>query len=198
MLWTAIREPTHRSISAFFHFAVSRENVDANNINNFIEFLQQKIPKDYYLLALYPDHIYTREQYNPIQISNIILNEYNFIGITERMDESAVVLMMLLNLKLSDILYLSAKTNGGYDDAGGGHGCTLIQKSFVSTEMKEFIDSDIWYNYIKYDLAFYNAVNQSLDLTIERLGRDLFNDNLQKFLYAKKYAIDKCLPIIDV
>jgi hypothetical protein len=41
---------------------------------------------------------------------------YDFIAITERMDESAVELQMLLGLPLADVLYLNAKTSGGYED----------------------------------------------------------------------------------
>lgn len=37
---------------------------------------------------------------------NSILRDYDFIGVTERMDESAVALQMLLGLKTSDVMYL--------------------------------------------------------------------------------------------
>ena len=49
---------------------------------------------------------------------NEILAEYDYIGITERMEESAVALAMLLDLPLGDVLYLNAKQNGGYDEGG--------------------------------------------------------------------------------
>jgi hypothetical protein len=57
-----------------------------------------------------------------------ILTTYYFVGITERMYESAVVLSMLLNVPLGDLLYLTAKRHGGYDDAGSRNGsqCTFI------------------------------------------------------------------------
>jgi hypothetical protein len=50
-------------------------------------------------------------------IINQILSDYDFIGITERMAESAVALMMLLGVNMGDILYLSAKgsINGRQD-----------------------------------------------------------------------------------
>ena len=35
-----------------------------------------------------------------------ILKEYDFLGVTERMDESAVALQMLLGLKISDVMYI--------------------------------------------------------------------------------------------
>ena len=47
---------------------------------------------------------------------NRIVAAYDFIAIMERMEESAVALAMLLNVPLADVLYLSAKQNGGYDE----------------------------------------------------------------------------------
>jgi hypothetical protein len=39
-----------------------------------------------------------------VQTANQILKDYNFIGITERMDESVVALSMLNGLALADVL----------------------------------------------------------------------------------------------
>jgi hypothetical protein len=72
---------------------------------------------------------------DPIRVANEIMRQYDFIAVTERMDESLVAMSMLLHLPLADILYLKAKSSGGFDD--GGHGfCVVIQKSFVSDGMK--------------------------------------------------------------
>lgn len=195
ILWTTIREPTRRAISAFFHFGVSRRQLDPQNVHSFINF-SDKVShvKDYYLRALYTDHNFKREEDDPVNVSNDILQSYNFIAIAERMDESAVVLMMLLNLRLADILYLSAKTSGAYDDGKFQNQCFFIQPSILSSKMKAYIESEEWATLIRYDVAFYQAVNQSLELTIDRLGRDAYQENLQKFLYAKQYAVDKCIP----
>jgi hypothetical protein len=42
------------------------------------------------------------------------MEDYDFIGMVERMDESLVIMKMLLQLDMNDILYLSAKHGGGY------------------------------------------------------------------------------------
>lgn len=39
-----------------------------------------------------------------------ILDEYNFIAVTERMDESLVAMQMLLNLTTKDILYTHSRS----------------------------------------------------------------------------------------
>lgn len=101
---------------------------------------------------------------------------------------------MIVDLKISDILHLAAKTNGGYDDGGGGVGCTLIPTSIVSPGMKEYFQSDVWRQKIQYDLTFYIAVNKSLDLTIDYLGREEFEDNFAKYKRAQAEASKRCLP----
>ena len=154
--------------------------------------------EDYYLQTLHTKSKYTRAKFNPVNVANAILEEYDFIGITERMDESAVLIMMLLDLPMSDVLYLSAKGKGGYDDGGGstrGRSCTYIWPSFVSPGMQEFFDTNKeWQSMVKYDLALYNAANASMEMTINKLGRDQFERNLVKFRHAQTVAQERCLP----
>ena len=195
-LWTVLRDPTARAISEFFHMVVSRQKNEPTD-QNFKQFLRQSSHiSDYYYRALYPKDIFNRDVHKPIPAANHILRTYNFIGVTERMDESFVVLMMLLRLKIADILYLSAKTRGGYDDAGGKSvkTCTYIWPSFVSTGMKEYFSSKEWRERIRYDVFLYEAVNRSLDLTIDQLGRERFHAQLHIFQTAQQAAHERCLP----
>jgi Galactose-3-O-sulfotransferase len=195
-LWTILRNPTKRAVSQFFHFEVSRNKIEPTD-QNFVSFLRTKDPmEDYYLRTLYPQRKFDRQSINPITAANTILRSYNFIGITERLDESFVVLMMILKLKIADILYLSAKTKGGYDDAGGRDSktCTYIWPSFVSPGVDKFLSSKEWRNTTRYDTLLYEAVNRSLDMTIDSLGRDRFDRKLRKFQRAQQVAHTKCLP----
>ena len=43
---------------------------------------------------------------NESQLAQSIIDDYDFVAVTERLDESLVVLQMLLDLPLGDILYL--------------------------------------------------------------------------------------------
>jgi hypothetical protein len=153
---------------------------------------------DYYLQTLYMPSKFNRVTEGPIEAANRIFEDFDFIGISERMDETAVLLMMLLDLPMSDVLFLSAKGKGGYDDGGGrgyGHSCTYIWPSFVSPGMQDFFDTnEEWHSMVKYDLEFYKTANASMDLTIHALGRDLFESNLAKFKTAQSEAKEKCLP----
>jgi hypothetical protein len=198
-LWTVIRKPTARSISQFFHFQVSRRNVTPSD-TNFKRYLveeKSKRHKDYYIRSLSTRVRYSPREHNATILAQHILEDYDFIGITERMDESAVVLMMLLNLKLSDIVYISSKTAGSYD-AGGGKfsGCTRIQPSFVSANMSSFLKSKKWYKVVRNDVALYRAANKSLDMTIDTLGREDFESKLAIYRKAQTKVHQECRPFI--
>jgi hypothetical protein len=127
------------------------------------------------------------------QIINRIFDDYNFIGITERMDETAVCLMMLLNIKMGTILYLNAKASGGYDD-GGGKECAFIQPSRITRGMESYFSGATWQAMVQWDELLYKAANRSLDLTIDRLGRPDFEQNLARFRAARAVADEKCIP----
>jgi hypothetical protein len=196
ILWTTLRDPTKRLISQFFHFEVSRKGIAPTdeNFRDFIKKAEMRI-EDYYLKALTTrKHFTDRRGNKPFEVIANILNDFNFIAITERMNESVVALMMILNLKISDILYLSAKRNGGYDDGGSSSGCVVITPSFVSRDMKKYFSSNHWKKVVKYDYMLYVAANKSLDLTIDALGREQFKYNLDRFLNAQQLALQKCQP----
>ena len=94
---------------------------------------------------------------------------------------------MLLRIPLSDVLYLSAKLNGGYDDH-----CFFIQPTNLTAEMKTYLESDEWKEIIREDLELYKAANRSLDMTIDRLGRQQFEHNLAKYKVALQVGNERC------
>lgn len=128
-----------------------------------------------------------------IHTVNKILQDYDFIGITERLDESLVALQMILGLKTTDILYYSAKNKGSWDDKG-----VYIQPSFVSDGMEEFFASETWRELSKGDYLMYLAANASLDRTIESLGREEFEDKLAMLRYSKRLVATECTNILSL
>lgn len=128
------------------------------------------------------------------ELINRIFEDYNFIGITERMEETAVCLMMLLNLKMGTILYLNSKTSGGFDDGAGSRVCTFIKPSHITRGMQSYFSGSAWKAMVQWDELLYKAANQSLDLTIDRLGRPEFEHNLERFREALKIADERCIP----
>jgi hypothetical protein len=59
--------------------------------------------------------------------------------------------------------------------------------------MKEFFATNhLWKEYTRGDLMLYQAANKSLDLTIEALGRDLVERELQDYERAMRAAQEIC------
>jgi len=195
-LWSIIREPTKRHISEFFHFAVSRWKLEPSDINFQQYFAFTKEIQNYYLQFMSTEHRFKVEGATDEVYTNAvakIMDEYNFIGITERMHESLVCLQMMLNLSTSDILYISAKQNGGFDDGLAGGKCFYIVPTYISPGIKEFIEqSEAWQQYTKGDNLLYLVVNRSLDLTIDALGRDEFYKKLLLYRNSLRVSQKTC------
>ena len=190
-LWSVLREPTRRFVSEFFHFGVSRNFIQPTD-DNIRAYMRDTTPSinNYYLRWLSverPFNYHDDHSRIPAVVQSII-NEYDFLGITERLDESLIALQMILNLEISDILYLSAKLNGGWDDGVYRNKCYYIIPSFLSYSIKKYFrESEEWYNFTVGDTMLYRAVNASLDATIANLGRAAFDKNLRIY----RWALDK-------
>ena len=128
--------------------------------------------------------------YKSDQFVEEILNGYNFLGVMERMDESLAVLKLILDLKLSDMLYLSAKTKGSYERFR--RNCIKIEETKVTLLMKEYVYSTMFEQFTNPDVLLYRAVNKSLDLTIEELGRDTVDRTVKALRWAQKRVDEKC------
>jgi len=171
LLWTILRDPAQRAISDFYFEQVGRNGVDPvqalsnlRKVRNFeLKSISNAKAPGYYIIER-------------------VLRELDFIGILERLDESLVVLQLLLGLKTSDILYLNAKQSGGFDHHNN---CSSIPKAVVTPEVKDYLSSDEWKENNKADYLLYDLVNQSMDMTIQYIGRSKFEKALKIFSQAK-------------
>jgi hypothetical protein len=211
-LFSILREPTSRWASEFFHFAVSRHPKLEPTDANFIQFIRKQRHKNNYYLQTLSNRIYGNSTGSwplgtggvyyenvkipndelGVRIANDILQDFDFIAVTERMEESVVAIQMILGLPTSDVLYLSAKRSGGWDDGGYKNTCYYVVPTFVSPGMEKWFESDEYRELVKWDRLLYQAVNRSLDLTIDALGRDAFNENLRRFQAAQKLVNEHC------
>lgn len=204
-LWSMLRDPTNRAISHYFFHEISRQK-QKNTITNFRKSMLSSRKsrlenKNYYINLHSFNKIPKCDANNGTiirKVANNIIQNFDFIAITERFDESMIILKMLLNLTIGDMLYVnSAKSNGGYDDGAYGK-CTHIQPTNLTKEMQEFIqNSQEWNNdTIKWDLELYKAANKSLDLTIDSIGRELVQHELNIFKKAQVKVKEKCMPLV--
>ena len=172
-LWGMIRDPAKRAISSFFHFFVSRRNVQPTD-HRVIQKLRKADKRGYVSqMSLEGETKPNSTTMEKVTLANQIMTDYNFIGLTERLDESLVLLTMLLGVPVTDALYLSAKKHGSYDEF-----CNYIKPSFVTQAVQSYLDGPQWKHKMAVEYALYQAVNQSLDRTIDSLGRDKFQHRL--------------------
>jgi len=191
-LFSVIRDPTKRAISEFFHFSVSVHLKDPTD-RIFQQELSAPFFNNYYIRDLALRQTPTPAKYE--QTVKEIIDGYNFIAITERLDESLVVFKMLLHLELEDILYVRERSQGSFSNGPPlTRPCLYVWPSFVTKGMKAFFASKKWENQVKGDYMLYEAAKKSLDLTIERLGRVRFEGELARFKAALKTAQEVCGP----
>jgi Sulfotransferase family len=193
-LWTVIREPTYRAVSQYFYNLY--EPIEYNS-TDFIRYATAShssgddYVSNHYLSRL---SLVNPENQSEVEIANMIFENYDFIAITERMEESLVAMATLLRIPVTYVLYLkSNKANGEYSHSSSRFACNFIVPSFVSPIMKEYLRSDDWQDRVYWDHLIYKAANRSLDLTIERLG-DAYRKNMEIYRRARAKALEICIP----
>ncbi|KAL7580776.1 hypothetical protein ACA910_001056 [Epithemia clementina (nom. ined.)] len=214
--WTILRHPKPRLVSLFRHFLVSW-GLCNNTAEDFLRYIvlnddnnQNNQHREYYLktVAMRPTLNQLKSSPSPpprnrTEMVESILYDYDFVALTERMDESLVVLSMLWNVPLADVLYLSAKQGGSYDGGGGG-GCHLIPPNTKNSSKDDVaqwqaaLDSPQFQSLIQWDSVVYDLANRSLDKTIdETIGRDAFNVKMAQFRQALAVAEEMCGPEVE-
>eukprot|EP00588_Corethron_pennatum_P007025 CAMPEP_0194291382 /NCGR_PEP_ID=MMETSP0169-20130528/43246_1 /TAXON_ID=218684 /ORGANISM="Corethron pennatum, Strain L29A3" /LENGTH=333 /DNA_ID=CAMNT_0039039245 /DNA_START=93 /DNA_END=1094 /DNA_ORIENTATION=+ len=132
---------------------------------------------------------------------NNIVDNYDFIVVSDRIDESLVALQFIMGLDSDDILYSSSKASGGYvvfDMPKGDYECKKVPKSFISDAVRKFLDSHVWTAMNYGDIMLHAAAERSLNLTIETIGRERFKKALETFRALKREAELVCAPHITL
>lgn len=196
MLWTFLREPAKRQVSAYFHFQVSRLGYDAKNDTAF----RYQILRTYSAAHYMTGYVMRAKPWKKRTLEEkvgYVMDAYDFIGLVERYHESLILLKMIFNLELRDILYTSAKRSGGYDDGEFNQTCTLIVPSVVSPEMKAwFQNSTEWSDFAALDILLYRVIDKSIDLTIDAFGREEVQRQVAVLERALQYTDEMCGPTV--
>lgn len=183
ILYTFIRDPGKRKLSEYFHFHVSRGQAGISD-NAIIPALNGTANTIFHYIKPFR---WINESEKGI---HSILETYDFIGLVEREDESLVAMVLLWGLNIKDVLYVSSKSFGSYDDIG-----FFIFPAVVSPRTEAFIAND-FQNKNSLDFMLYDQVNERLDDTIKKLG-DKFHTELEKFQSMRKRANYKCHAIAN-
>jgi len=192
-LWSIVREPAQRTLSHYFYFDVSSRNDTAteDGIMTVLKFPTHPRP-------WHPQHNY-QSKYLDLPSQNEqssssterIINGYDFLGVSERMEESLVVLAMLAQIPLTDVVIFSSKVAGGYGYALGKESCVKLEKKWTTPKIDEYILGD-YHKANKDDYLLYNAAQRSLDKTIDALGRKRVEENVELLKSLQQQNDEQC------
>lgn len=211
-LVASIRDPTQRAVSRYFHrpnrgtmlsffanytkFSINSQFGSVSHGMGGFQLAYMSMTPLEPLSAfdpMYPNQVKDIEKVH--RIVHQILQDYDFIIPIDRFDESIVVLQILLGMELEDIVYISSKQTGDYIMYGSYPRkvkCKKIEKKMIPQDVDLYLHSKEWYVKNYGDHVLLEAVRQSLDLTIDMIGRDTFDLALKKFLRLKELANRQC------
>lgn len=175
-LWTVVRHPNDRAVSHFGmrlsfgnvvnHQKVFRENLVENGsfkTNTQLAFMSTKKLKTYDI----------KDEVISSYIQDI-LDEYNFVGIYERLHESLVVMSMLTGMNINDVIF-------NYRPLKNARCGSLEEPSWLNDGMRNYLKTAEWGRKQKADFIMYKALNIKLDMTIDALGRENVEKKLEDF-----------------
>ena len=182
LLWTTVRHPAKRAISSYFFKKVSRQGNDPSDdaIMNYCRSQKGYQRKDL-----------TRGEFRSQRWDQVFTGEMDFVAVAERMAESLVVFRLLNGLEPEDVIVLSSKSAGGYDDGKTKEGCKKILKAQISSAVSDYFSGPFVEG--NEDYILYAAANTSLDRTIDSLGRDLVEREVQHHHTLQRLAEEQCL-----
>jgi hypothetical protein len=194
LLWTSLRDPGTRAMSILFFFEVARRGLEPTS-ENMIRSLERRKSRQLAYVATqeYSDDNITTTSMPPADfIQQYVMNPYQFIALVERMEESLVVMKLLWGLSDEDVIVLSAKQSGNYDDGKYRKKCNKIPKAYTTPQVDEYLRTNYTNNW-NYDYLLYAVANRSLDLTIDALGRERVEQEVETHKRLQQLADDKCL-----
>ena len=213
-LWTTVRLPHRRAESAFYYYhpehyddeeehlkflslsrgfqlqLIRKRNERLSEINgNLYLSSGQKPPHqgipDNSIIITNPDYLALEH------VRREVLDHYNFVAVTERWAESMVVLKLLLpGVQYSDLVVLRTKERGAFV-RHGLHSCAYIPDvPSPPDRIQTYLDGP--FRDTNPDYLLYAAVNRSLDMTIERLGRHRVEEGVRQIQYFQSLAQEHC------
>jgi hypothetical protein len=201
VVWTTVRDPGKRAVSSYAFYRAGRlgEEPTDDNMLFFLEgaknhqIAQLRTQRGASAAGGSPTAQYVPQLYT--EIANIlrleVLSTYDFIAVTERMEESLIVMKLLWNLRDGDILVSSVKQAGGWTYSWDvPKTCFHVPKLKVTPAVQEYIDTDFVTGNADYVLNAF--ANRALDATIDTLGRELVGKEIQKHRRLKELVAEHC------
>jgi len=173
-LWSMVRDPSSRAMSSY-RMRLYSGGVEENTYSNFISLLEDdsKNPPNSqlrFLSSISSPAKIPEDQYRSYTRS--VIDEYDYIGVYERLHESLVVLAMLIGGNPNDVLFTFNEKACPKKET---------QPKWLTTAMACYLRTKQWKNREMGDFILYDAASRSLDRTIEMLGRDRVKQALNRF-----------------
>jgi hypothetical protein len=177
LLWTTVRQPASLVLSLIFHFAVSRKGL---------------VPTDENVMAKLDSFRNMQVKYTKSLTRDgaVHISMYDFLAVTDRMDESLVVMKLLWGLYDEDVLVLPSHIAGGYEARRGQANCSLTAKAFRTPAVDKYIQEE--FQKENMDYVYYAAANYSLDKTIDVLGREKVEAEVERHRALQKLVNSQC------
>jgi len=219
-LFTTIRDPAARAISTLFFHVVSRTtNSKVATSDAFLLRELQTSTQSHYgavskgqggfqlrytsLRSIEEDSAWRADSPEVVidaaaVVENVrqVVETYDFLLVPERMDESLVALALILGIDVGDVLVTASKVAGSryhlLHSKKNEFQCVPTVKSFVSDAVKAFFASDQWRAMNYGDYLLHEVAKQSLDLTVQQLGRDRFQAALSRYQHLRSLEQERC------
>ena len=172
-VFSLIRDPLSRCMSAFYHFRVARKKIKyPPTAEDKIYYLKNQC-SNYMTGYLKPRSGKKRWPKDGPETVDAIMNGTTgwtsplaFIGVVELYDESMVLLAHLLNLPLGDVLYQKAKVSGNEMKASVKSGKMLAIKHLPvdnePLEVQNFVRSPDWHGRNNNDYELFRRVKERI------------------------------------
>jgi hypothetical protein len=211
-VWTMVREPTVRAISYYVFLRMVQYEREPT-VKEIIAFLKgQELdtvvsPYSHYRTWMStgdanvtPSSLKEWNDRGP-EFLRQIMTDFDFIGVTERFDESIIVLSILWQIPLGDLLYLTpAKARGSWTPVlrRSEQHCFLVSEPPLSIlqlpKIQRYLRSSKWRTRVYWDQRIYHSAVASLDATIASIGVDRVQKRLAAFQAAQAVAAQACPP----
>lgn len=225
-LLTSVRHPVARALSSVWFFILAPNHIEPTD-KNIIASLHTKrggrtkgkggYQYNYLSLTEVAPHAVwhpkapTQLQLAPSlfeQTIQSLLQSYNFIVVTERMEESLTAFSLLTGVSLEDIVWAAdskkttTTTASQHNDYvlvryGSKAGTCVQQRQWssrnnLSQAVRDHFATPEWLLINYADYLLYAAANASLDRTIETLGRERFDAHLARFRHLRQQVMEQC------
>jgi hypothetical protein len=216
-LFTSVRDPASRALSRIFYTKVSYWGSNPHDDKLILGYLHDTDPQfgsvrhvggGYQVWYTSTEGDRLPRSWGPKQPTKVqrpqaiesavkqILHDYDFILLAERLDESIVVMAMLMNVSLDDVLVQNAKESSSsswyFFKVRKTQLCRKPVRVFRSPAIIAYLESDEWLAKNYGDYLLHIAANLSLDATIERLGRDRVEKALHVYRSLQDQVVQEC------